>query len=255
MRTVVVGASTGLGRCIGIGLAQRGAKVALMARRKDLLADAAAEAGPDARAIVCDVTDPASCRAAVAEAVEELGGIDGVVYSSGVGALSHIEDIDPETWHRLFGTNVVGACSFTAAALPHLVESGGAVAYLSSISASMTPPWPGLAAYNVTKAALDKLVEAWRSEHPNVGFTRVIVGDCGGGEGIAASHFMDGFDTDLLMKLFPVWMARGLLAGSLMEVDALVGVVDAVLRTGASTSIPSVAAVPRQPALDFSGGS
>jgi NAD(P)-dependent dehydrogenase (short-subunit alcohol dehydrogenase family) len=255
MRTVIVGASTGLGRCIGIGLAQRGAKVVLMARRQELLADAAAEAGPDARAIVCDVTDPASCRAAVAEAVDELGGIDGIVYASGVGAISHIEDLEPETWHRLFGTNVVGASIFTAAALPHLVESGGVVAYLSSISASMTPPWPGLSAYNVTKAALDKLVEAWRSEHPNVGFTRVIVGDCAGGEGIAASHFMDGWDIELLAKMYPVWQTRGLLAGSLMEVDALVGVVDAVLRTGASASIPSVAAVPRQPALDFSGQS
>jgi hypothetical protein len=39
-----------------------------------------------------------------------------------------------------------------------------------------------------------------------------------------------------------------------MEVDALVTLVDAVLRTGASASIPSVAAVPRQPALDFSAG-
>lgn len=252
MRAVVVGASTGLGRCIGIGLAQRGAKVALMARRQDLLADAAAEAGADARAIVCDVTDPASCRAAVAEAVSELGGIDGVVYASGVGALSHVEDLDPETWHRLFGTNVVGANNFTAAALPQLIENAGAVAYLSSISASMTPPWPGLAAYNVTKAALDKLVEAWRSEHPNVGFTRVVVGDCGGGEGIAASHFMDGWDTELLTKMFPVWLARGLLSGTLMEVDVLVGLVDAILRTGASASIPSVAAVPRQPALNYS---
>jgi NAD(P)-dependent dehydrogenase (short-subunit alcohol dehydrogenase family) len=253
MRTVVVGASTGLGRCIGIGLAQRGAKVALMARRHELLADAAAEAGPDARAIVCDVTDPASCRVAVAEAVSQLGGIDGVVYASGLGALSRIEDLEPETWHRLFGTNVVGASTFTAAALPHLVESGGAVAYLSSVSASMTAPWPGLSAYIVTKAALDKLVEAWRSEHPNVGFTRVIVGECTGGEGVAASHFMDGWDPELVTKVFPVWQARGLFTGSVMEVDGLIGLVDAVLRLGASASVPSVAAVPRQPALDLGG--
>ena len=150
---------------------------------------------------------------------------------------------------------MVGASTFTAAALPHLVESSGAFTYFSSISASMTPPWPGLAAYNVTKAALDKLVEAWRSEHPNVGFTRVVVGDCGGGEGVEASHFMDGWEAELLGKLFPVWLARGLLSGSLMEVDVLVALVDAVLRTGASASIPTVAAVPRQPALDFRGES
>ena len=42
MRVVVVGASSGLGRCIAVGLSGRGARVALMARRKERLADAAA---------------------------------------------------------------------------------------------------------------------------------------------------------------------------------------------------------------------
>ncbi len=45
MRTVVVGASSGLGRCIAIGLGKRGASVALLARRKDRRVDAAEEAG------------------------------------------------------------------------------------------------------------------------------------------------------------------------------------------------------------------
>src|SRR3984957_5066228 len=62
MRTIVVGASAGLGRCIGIGLAQRGADVALLARREDLLADAAKEAGPGNLGIRWDVTAEAVCR-------------------------------------------------------------------------------------------------------------------------------------------------------------------------------------------------
>ena len=53
MRVVVVGASSGLGRCIGIGLGQRGAEVALLARRKERLESAVAEAGDKARAIEC----------------------------------------------------------------------------------------------------------------------------------------------------------------------------------------------------------
>jgi NADP-dependent 3-hydroxy acid dehydrogenase YdfG len=57
MRAVVVGASSGLGRCIGVGLGQRGAPVALLARRHDRLVDAAKEAGAGALAIRCDVTD------------------------------------------------------------------------------------------------------------------------------------------------------------------------------------------------------
>jgi NAD(P)-dependent dehydrogenase (short-subunit alcohol dehydrogenase family) len=145
---------------------------------------------------------------------------------------------------RTFRANVAGASLFTAAALPHLVESKGVAAFLSTVSASLTPPWPGLAAYTVTKAALDKLVEAWRAEHPSVGFTRLVVGNCAGGEGDAQTQFMAGFDPNLLAELLPVWSSRGYL-DSLLEVDALVHTVDAVLRCRASAAIPTVTLVQR----------
>jgi len=246
MRIVVVGASSGLGRCIAVGLGQRGEQVALMARRKDRLEDAAAEAGPDALAITCDVTDEESCQAAVAEAVRELGGIDGLVYATGIGPLVRLADTDAETWRRTFDTNVIGASLITAAALPHLVVSQGTAAYLSSISASHTPPWPGLGAYAVSKAALDKLVEAWRAEHPQIGFTRVTVGDCAGGEGDAMTGFNADWDMDLVTEVAPIWLAREYIAGALLEVDELVRVVESVLRLGSSASIPSVTVVPRR---------
>ena len=247
MRTVVVGASSGLGRCIGVGLAERGAQVALLARRHDQLVEAAKEAGPGALAIACDVTAEASCAAAIEEAANGLGGIDALVYATGVGPLARLVDIGAADWRRTFDTNVVGAARITAAAIPHLTESGGAAAYLSSVSASLTPPWPGLGAYVVSKAALDKLVEAWRVEHPRVGFTRVVVGDCAGGEGDSQSQFATGWDPQLAAELSQVWVARGCITGSLLPVDELVRVVDAVLRCGAETSVPSVIVAPRPP--------
>jgi NAD(P)-dependent dehydrogenase (short-subunit alcohol dehydrogenase family) len=136
----------------------------------------------------------------------------------------------------------------TTAALPHLDASGGVAVYLSSVSASLTPPWPGLGAYAVSKAALDKLVEALRIEHPNIGFTRCVVGDCSGGEGDAMTGFADDWDMDVLMQFHPIWTARGLIAGSLIDVEHLVTAVDAVLRGGASLSIPSITLAPRPPA-------
>src|SRR6516225_6073440 len=136
MRAVVVGASSGLGRCIGVGLAQRGAQVALLARREDRLAMAAKEAGPDTLAIRCDVTDESSCRQAVAEAAAGLGGIDALVYTPALGPLAQLEDISAETWQRAFATNVTGAAVVTAAALPHLKASSAVAAYLSSVSAT-----------------------------------------------------------------------------------------------------------------------
>ncbi len=245
MRTVVVGASSGLGRCIGVGLAQRGARVALLARRRELLEDAAKDAGPPTLAIACDVTDEASCRSAIAEAAAGLGGIDALVYAPGIGPLARLADTDADTWRRVFDTNVTGAALVTSAAIGELSASGGIAAYLSSVSASLTPPWPGLGAYAVSKAALDKLVEAWRAEYPHVGFTRVVVGDCGGGEGDAQSQFPNDWNMDLAGELFPVWMARGYLSGSLIDVEHLVTVVDGVLRGGATLSIPSVTVAPR----------
>ncbi len=248
MRSVVVGASSGLGRCIAVGLARRGGQVALLARRYDRLVDAAKEAGSGAIAVACDVTDASSCSAAIEEAARLLGGIDSIVYATGVGPLARLADVDFETWRYILDTNVVGAALVTAAALPHLRSSGGVAAYLSSVSASMTLPWPGLGAYAVSKAALDKLVEAWRAEHPEVGFTRVVVGDCAGGEGHSMSGFANDWDSALAAELHPVWTKRNCLTGSLLDVEILVRVVDSVLQCGANASVPSVTVSPRPPA-------
>jgi NAD(P)-dependent dehydrogenase (short-subunit alcohol dehydrogenase family) len=247
VRTIVVGASSGLGRCIGVGLARRGGQVALLARRRDKLEGAAAEAGEGALVVECDVTDESSAKAAVAKAAAELGGVDSLVYATGVGPLVRLADTDAATWRHTLDTNVTGAALVTAAALPHLTESNGTAIYLSSVSASMTAPWPGLGAYAVSKAALDKLVEAWRAEHPDLGFTRLVVGDCGGGEGDAMTGFTGGWDPELAVELGTMWFERKYIAGALIDVDHLVGAVAAVLQAGASLSMPSVTVYPRVP--------
>ena len=247
-RTVVVGASSGLGRCIGIGLAQRGSPVALLARRKDRIASAAEEAGNGSVAIACDVTDETSVESAIEEAASALGGIDALVYTPGIGTLGAIENTTQATWREAFDTNVIGASIVTAAALPHLQATSGAALYLSSTSASQTLPWPGLGSYAVSKAALDKLIDAWREEHPELAFTRVVVGDCAGGEGDSMTEFANGWDGALAGEFGPIWFARGYMSGTLMPVERLVTVVDMVLRAGAADSMPSLIVAPRPPA-------
>jgi NAD(P)-dependent dehydrogenase (short-subunit alcohol dehydrogenase family) len=245
VRTVVVGASSGLGRCIGVGLTQRGAQTVLMARRLERLEAAAKEAGPGTLPVACDVTSAASCRAAMEAAVAHLGGIDALVYTPAIGPLANLVDVDADTWRRVFDTNVIGAALVTTAALPHLTDSEGVAIYLSSVSASQTPPWPGLGAYAVSKAALAKLVEAWRAEHPAVGFTRLVVGDCAGGEGDSMTGFADGWDPERAVQFGSQWVERKYLADSLIDVDDLVNVVDALVRQGGTISLPSVTVTPR----------
>ena len=90
-------------------------------------------------------------------------------------------------------------------------------------------------------------MDAWRAEHPAVGFTRLVVGDCAGGEGDAQTGFTTGWDPELAAELAPIWVERRYISGSLIAVDHLVGVVDAVLRGGATLSMPSVTVAPRPP--------
>jgi NAD(P)-dependent dehydrogenase (short-subunit alcohol dehydrogenase family) len=241
-RTVVVGASSGLGRCIGVGLAQRGGHVALLARRRERTEAAAKEAGSDTVAIECDVTDEQSCRSAISDAADALGGIDNLIYTPAIGPLVRMVDTDAETWRRVFDTNVVGAALVTAAAVPHLTASAGKAVYLSSDAGPFGPPWPGLGAYGVSKAALEQLVEAWRAEHPDIGFTCLIVGECSGGEGDGATGMNVGWDMDLAMRAVSLWASRGCMPGKLMPVDDLIEVVDTILRTNATTSMPVVVA-------------
>lgn len=241
-RTVVVGASSGLGRCIAIGLTQRGGQVAFLARRRERIESAAAEAGSGAIAVECDINDEASCRSAIDTAADALGGIDNLVYTPAISPLVRMVDTDAETWRRVFDTNVIGASLVTAAAMPHLTASAGKAVYLSSDAGPYGPSWPGLGAYGVSKAALERLVQAWQAEHPHVGFTNLIVGECGGGEGDAATGMTNGWDTDLAMQAYPLWVSRGCMPGRLMPIGDLIGVVHTILSADSSTSMPVVIA-------------
>ena len=72
-----------------------------------------------------------------------------------------------------------------------------------------------------------------------------VVGDCAGGEGDSQTGFAAGWNPELAAELAPLWVQRGLLSGSLIDVEDLVGAVDAILRAGPSASLPSVTVTPR----------
>ncbi len=252
-RIVVVGASTGLGRCIGLGLQERGGKVAMMARRVDKVEEAVAASGGGAVAIQCDATDPESCRTAFAAATAALGGIDTVIYAAAIGPLTKLADATPDQWMNAFSTNVVGAANATAAALPHLDRSGGHVVYMSTTGSSYTAPWPGLGVYQVTKAALDHLVEAWRSEEPGINFMRVTIGECTGGEGDAQTQFATGWDPAVAMEVAPQWFERKLMNGGFIDIEHLVDIFHSIVESGPSLQMPSLTIIPRPPATEIDG--
>ncbi|HEX9682482.1 MAG TPA: SDR family oxidoreductase [Acidimicrobiales bacterium] len=221
-RVLVVGASSGIGRAIAARLWHLGASVAAAARREDLLHslvdDLAAAIGGDedrsqrAVAVPVDVTDPVSVEHALATTENVFGGLDAMVYASGVTPLVGIGDATAEDWQHALGTNLIGAGLVTRATLSRLSELGICL-YLSSDVTSL--PRDGMSTYAASKGGLDAAIATWRQEHPLVRFTRVIVGPTWGTE--AGSDMPE----DLAAEMFPRWVARGGLPQTPMAVTDL----------------------------------
>jgi NAD(P)-dependent dehydrogenase (short-subunit alcohol dehydrogenase family) len=200
-KLLVVGASSGVGRAIGLAAAAAGASVAFAARRLELLKTAVDEAGTSSLAVVCDVTDPSSVVEMVESVVKVLGGLDAVVYATGVDPLIRIADVEAGAWANLFATNVIGASLVVRAALPHLRAVNGRAVFISATSVGR--PLPGMGAYATSKAALEELARAWRSEYPEVSFSSIAIGMTLG------TGVTDTWDGDLLGELSTVWYQRG----------------------------------------------
>ena len=238
-RTLVVGASSGIGRAIAIALGREGARVAVAARREERL-DEIARAVPGGAAVVrCDVRDPGSCEAAVEAAVLQLGGLDALVYAAGTALLLPVAEADAQAWSEIFETNVSGASLVTRAALPHLNASRGRALYLSSISANDRPPRRGLGLYVVSKAALNRLIDVWREEHRAVGFTRLLVGDTG------ETEMARGWDRNRGGECVREWIEKGFMFGRSMLPDSVARHVVDLLASDETVSESTI--VPRYP--------
>ncbi|MBM3140594.1 MAG: SDR family oxidoreductase [Chloroflexi bacterium] len=126
---IVTGGSDGIGKAAALSLSREGARVAICARRREVLEAAAAEiraaTGGEVLAIPCDVTDEARVQAMVARVVEEWGGVDILVNNAGTSAAAKFEDVADETWAGDIGLKVYGAIYCTRAVLPHMKAAGG----------------------------------------------------------------------------------------------------------------------------------
>jgi NADP-dependent 3-hydroxy acid dehydrogenase YdfG len=168
---LVTGASSGIGEAAAVALAERGATVALVARRRDKL-DALAErigGGGKALVIEADVSDQAQAQAAVETAVGGLGRLDTLVNNAGVMLLGPIVGAPLEEWQRMVSLNVLGLLYCTHAALPHLLaaaegdpRSVADVVNISSTAGRVARLNSGV--YNATKFGVVAFSESLRQE-------------------------------------------------------------------------------------------
>jgi len=241
-RVLVVGGSAGIGRGAALAAAGVGAAIAVVGRSEDKLAEVVATAG-GGTAIAADVTDPEQCSRLVGEAVEAMGGLDAVVYSTGVSPLAPLEEVDPETWHRVIATNAIGPALVTKAALPHLSDDG-VIVFLSSITVGAGHF--GLGPYAASKAALDRTVRAWRMENPERRFVCMAVGDTHG------TDFGRDFDMERAAALTPKWVAASVIYRNHMEADDLgrtIAEFVAMMLAHPGLTIPELTIVPSGPMM------
>jgi short-subunit dehydrogenase len=158
-RFLVAGASGQLGGRLARGLAERGSRVIVAGRDQARLDAVAGEL--EAPSVRLDILDADSCTAAITAAVDRLGGLDGLVISTGVVAFGRAGELDRQVEAEVMRVNALGPISLIAAALPHL-EAGGALVGLSAVVAEY--PTAGMAAYSASKAALSSYLSAVRRE-------------------------------------------------------------------------------------------
>jgi NADP-dependent 3-hydroxy acid dehydrogenase YdfG len=166
---LVTGASSGIGAATARRLADEGAAVALVARRRDRLDELATVIGSGALVLEADVTDQAQAVAAVARTVAELGRLDTLVNNAGVMLLGPALDSPTEEWERMIALNVRGSLYVTQAALPHLVAAAGDsprkvadLMYISSTAGRVARPGNGV--YSLTKFGIAAFAESLRQE-------------------------------------------------------------------------------------------
>jgi 3-oxoacyl-[acyl-carrier protein] reductase len=164
---VISGGGRGIGRTLVERFAREHAQVVALdlafpapatGRAGDGLLDGVA-------AIACDVTDPASVRAAVDEIVERFGRIDVLVNNAGINVEGAVETLEPARWKAAFDVNVFGVFLLSQAVIP-VMKAAGRGRIINAASFAAIIPSIGAAAYGASKAAV-------------VQFTRVLAGELG----------------------------------------------------------------------------
>ena len=163
---LIVGAANGIGRATALAFAQAGAAVvcADIEDAKPVVSDIEAGGGR-AGAVSLDVTSSASCRAAVAFAVDRFGGLDVLLYGAADNEpTASVVDLDEATWDRVIRVNLTGAFLMTKAAIPAMVARGGGSVILIASQLGRVGT-PGRPAYCATKGALIQLAKVLAADH------------------------------------------------------------------------------------------
>ena len=174
---MITGASSGIGKGLALEIAARGGRLALIARREDVLkevVDAIRAQNGTAIAVSADVRDANAMKQAADRVRAELGPIDVLIANAGVGTTDYVTRIDPQQVAEVIDINVMGAVNSVAAVLPEMIErKSGQLVAIASLAGYRG--LPKSAAYSASKAALSSFFESLRIDLRHTGVTVSII--------------------------------------------------------------------------------
>ena len=163
---IITGASSGLGAALALEFARSGAHLALFSpqeKEQKEVARLCEEVGGKALAVIGDVTAPEDCKRLIDETVGRFGGVDYLIANAGISMWARFDEIeDLAVFRRLVEINYLGALNCVYYALPHLKESKGMIAAITSIQSKIGVPQH--TGYVASKHALQGFCEALRME-------------------------------------------------------------------------------------------
>lgn len=160
-KILVTGASSGIGKACAEALLDGGASVAVHAHRNTAVVEAMAAAHPDsAHPLSADLSTESGCVSACAEAMEKMGGLDGLIHSAGIWTDGAIRNLDAQTLETMFRTNTFS--SYYLARECARTMNTGTMVFIGSTAGQRGEP--GHSHYAGSKGAVQSMVMSLAQE-------------------------------------------------------------------------------------------
>ncbi|CAD7082587.1 unnamed protein product [Hermetia illucens] len=154
---LITGASSGIGAAAALHFAKLGASLSLSGRKLENLNKVAEECGSAGQkpiVVVGDVTNEKDNERILGETISKFGKLDVLVNNAGILESGTIENTSMEQFDRVMNTNIRSIYHLTMLAVPHLIKTKGAIVNVSSVNGIRS--FPGVLAYNISKASVDQ---------------------------------------------------------------------------------------------------
>lgn len=199
LAVVVTGAASGIGRATTLAFASGGARVFAVDLNQDGLDETARLANGAVTTYATDLSNAENCAPVIEKAVAALGRLDALCNIAGVLKIEPVAEVTPQTWDLIYAVNIRAPFFLTKAAMPHLIETDGAVVNISSATAFRGYAY--LAAYTSSKAAVAQLTRSLTAEFIKTGVRiNAIAPGAVNTPMSQPGQFSDKIDYDLLIR-------------------------------------------------------